>query len=53
MSGTKAIFLLKVTEKHTDVRKKDYIGALQIDSNVTHEETKNFIKAPVVFEGNQ
>lgn len=32
---------------------KDYIGALRIDSNDTHEETKNFITAAVVFEGNQ
>lgn len=32
---------------------KDYIGALRIDSNDTHEETKNFITVPVVFEGNQ
>lgn len=38
----KAGFMLKVIEKPHDVR-EDYIGALRIDSNVTHEETKNFI----------
>lgn len=54
MSGTKAIFMLKVREKHSDGReeKKDYIHALRIDSNVTHEETKNFITAAELFESN-
>lgn len=54
MSGTKAILMLKVRGKHSNGRervgkKKDYIHALRIDSNVTHEETKNFITAAMLF----
>lgn len=51
--GNKSCFHIEGYRKAQRCKGKDYIGALRIDSNVTHEEAKNFITAPAVFEGNQ
>lgn len=43
MPGTKAVSALKVREKRRNVSGRDYAPALQIDANVTLDETENFI----------
>lgn len=45
VSGTKAIFMLKVAEKQGDEIQKGVYPCPSLDLNVTHEETRNLITA--------